>query len=65
MLITKVKPGENIERALKRFKRKFNETKMIRQLREREQFIKPSTKKRQQKKKAVYIQKLRDAGELD
>lgn len=60
MLIIKIKEGENLERALKRFKRKFNETKMIPKLRANEQFIKPSVKKRQQKLKAVYIQKLRD-----
>jgi small subunit ribosomal protein S21 len=65
MLKIEIKSGENIERALKRFKRKFNETKMIRQLREREQFIKPSVKKRQQKLKAKYIQKLRDNEEID
>jgi len=60
MLIIKLKDGENIEKALKRFKRKFNQTQMTRQLREREQFTKPSVKKREQKKKAIYIQKLRD-----
>jgi len=60
MLIIKIKDGENIERSLKRFKRRFNETKMIRQLREREKFLKPSVKKRQGKLKAKYIQKLRD-----
>ena len=59
MLIVKMKEGENIEKALKRFKRKVNETKLIPNLREREQFVKPSVKKREMKKKAVYIQKLR------
>ncbi|HPI82456.1 MAG TPA: 30S ribosomal protein S21 [Candidatus Paceibacterota bacterium] len=59
MLIIKMKEGENIEKALKRFKRKVNETKLIPNLREREQFVKPSVKKREMKKKAVYIQKLR------
>jgi len=63
MLIIKIKDGENIERALKRFKRKFNDTKVVPQLREREQFIKPSVVKREQKKKAIYIQKLRTAEE--
>jgi len=64
MLIVKMKEGENIEKALKRFKRKVNETKLIPNLREREQFVKPSVKKREMKKKAVYIQKLRrEAGE--
>ena len=61
MLIVKLKEGENIERALKRFKRKFNQTQMTKQLREREQFTKPSIKRRQQILKAKYIQKLRDA----
>lgn len=60
MLIVKVKEGENIEKALKRFKRKFNDTQVLKELREREQFTKPSIKKRTQKKKAIYIQKLRD-----
>ena len=59
MLIIKINEGENIERALKRFKRKVNQTKLIPTLRENEQFVKPSVKKRDQKKKAIYIQKLR------
>jgi len=63
MLIIKVKEGENIERALKRFKRKVNETKLIPNLRANEQFVKPSVTKREQKKKAIYIQKLRVAEE--
>jgi len=61
MLIIKLKEGENIERALKRYKRKVNQTKQPINLREREQFTKPSVKKREQKKKAIYIQKLRDS----
>ena len=60
MLIIKVKEGENMERVLKRFKRKVNETKMVRQLRERQQFIKPSVTRRKEIMKAEYIQKLRD-----
>ena len=59
MLIIKVKEGENIEKALKKFKRKVQQTKMVIQLREREQFIKPSVEKRETKKKAIYIQKFR------
>jgi small subunit ribosomal protein S21 len=55
MLIIKLKEGENIEKALKKFKRKVNETKLIPRLREREQFVKPSVKNREMKKKAVYI----------
>jgi len=63
MLIVKVKDGENIERALKRLKRKVNQTKQVIELRKREEFVKPSVKKREQNKKAQYIQKLRDQEE--
>jgi len=61
MLIVEVKKGENIEKALKRYKRKVNQTKQMFRLRENEKFTKPSEKKRETKKKAIYIQKLRDA----
>lgn len=60
MLIVKLKDGENIERAIKRMKRKVQQTKQIPKLRSHEAFVKPSVKKREQKKKAIYIQKLRD-----
>ena len=60
MLIIPVKDGENIDRALKRFKRKFDRTGGMRQLRTRKQFIKPSVRNRDKIKKAVYIQRLRD-----
>ena len=65
MLIVKVKDGENIERALKRYKRKVNQTKQMIHLRKNEEFVKPSVIKREQKKKAIYIQKLRDAENKD
>ncbi len=61
MLIIPVKDGENIDRALKRFKRKFDRTKTMRNLRERKQFTKPSVSRRRQIQKASYIQGLRDA----
>jgi small subunit ribosomal protein S21 len=57
MLIIKNEKGENIERMLKRYKRKFDKTKVIKELREREQFTKPSVKRRAQLKKAVYVEK--------
>jgi small subunit ribosomal protein S21 len=41
MIIIPVKEGENIERALKRFKRKFEKTGVIKELRERQKFTKP------------------------
>ena len=59
MIIEPVKDGENIDRALKRFKRKFEKTGIIKELRSRQAFEKPSITKRQQKLKAVYIQQLK------
>ena len=61
MLIIPIKEGENIDRALKRFKRKFDKTGAMRQLRTRKQFTKPSVKERQKLLKTQYIQKLKDA----
>ena len=60
MLIIPVKEGENIDRALKRFKRKFDKTGTMRQLRSRQQFVKKSVRRREQLQKAQYIQGLRD-----
>jgi len=60
MLIIPVKEGESIDRALKRFKRKFDQTKMMREIRKRKEFTKPSVIRRQQILKAKYIQRLRD-----
>lgn len=64
MLIIPVKEGENIDRALNRFKRKFDRTGTMRQLRKRQQFTKPSVERRQQIQKAQYIQGLRDQEEI-
>lgn len=64
MLIIPVKEGENIDRALKRFKRKFDRTGTMRQLRKRQQFTKPSVIRRQEIKKAQYIQSLKDREEI-
>jgi small subunit ribosomal protein S21 len=54
MLSIPVKEGDNIERALKRFKKKFDRTKRMRELRSRREFVKPSVQNREQMKKAVY-----------
>ncbi len=53
MIIVPIKEGENIERALKKFKRKFEKTGVMRELRSRQAFEKPSVIKREQKKKAI------------
>ncbi|MCK4922906.1 MAG: 30S ribosomal protein S21 [Bacteroidales bacterium] len=63
MIIIPVKEGENIERALKKFKRKFERTGVIKELRVRQAFIKPSIKNRQQTLRAVYVQKLQQEEE--
>ena len=58
MIIIPVKEGENIERALKRFKRKFEKTGVMKEIRERQKFTKPSIIRREQLKRAAYIEKL-------
>ena len=58
MIIIPVKEGENIDRALKKFKRKFEKTGVIKELRSRQAFSKPSVKKREEKIRAVYVQQL-------
>jgi len=61
MIIVPVKEGENIERALKKYKRKFEKTGVVKELRERQKYTKPSVKNREARLKAIYIQQLRDA----
>jgi len=63
MIIVPVKDGENIERALKKFKRKFEKTGVVKELHARQQFDKPSVKKRLKMEHAVYVQQLRDKEE--
>lgn len=63
MIIVPVKDGENIERTLKKFKRKFDKTGVSKELRARQQYNKPSVLKRLKMERAIYIQKLRDAEE--
>jgi small subunit ribosomal protein S21 len=58
MIIIPVKEGEQIDRALKRFKKKFLRTGTMKQLRSRKQFTKKSVILREQKLKAAYSQKL-------
>ena len=56
MIIVPIKEGESIERALKKFKRKFEKTGAIRELRARKNYVKPSVAKRAAKNKAIYVQ---------
>jgi small subunit ribosomal protein S21 len=61
MIIVPLKEGENIERALKKFKRKFEKTGVTKELRKRQAFTKPSIEKRKERIHAVYVQNLRQA----
>lgn len=63
MIIVPVKEGENIERALKKFKRKFEKTGIIRELRSRQSYVKPSVRRREEIKRAIYIQKMQEKEE--
>ena len=63
MISVEVKPGDNIEKALKKFKRKFEKTGIVKELRSRQAFEKPSVRNRKKMMKAVYVQQLRTAEE--
>lgn len=63
MIVVPVKEGENIERALKRFKRKFERTGAVRELRARQQFTKPSVTNRKKMQKAIYVKQLQQSAE--
>lgn len=58
MIVVPVKEGENIERALKKFKRKFEKTGVVKELRERQFFTKASIQRRQEVIHAVYKEHL-------
>ncbi len=61
MITVSVKENESIDRALKRFKKKFEKAGVIREIRDRSYYTKKSVKLRTTKIKAAYIQKIRDA----
>lgn len=63
MIIVPIKEGENIEKALKKFKRKYERTGVVKELRRRQAFEKPSITKRKQKIHAVYVQQLHQSEE--
>jgi len=65
MLIVKIKKGENINSALKRFKRKFKDTGVVKEIRKRQQYDKPSRVKREAKLKAINKRKYLNALDKD
>lgn len=58
MIVVHLKEDEGVDKALKRFKRKFEKVGILKELRERMQYKKPSIKRREQKLKAIYRKKL-------
>ncbi len=54
MLIIEVKDSETLDRALKKYKRKFEKVGTMRELRRRKAFAKPSVERRTEVLKAVY-----------
>jgi small subunit ribosomal protein S21 len=57
MIIIEVTGKDAIERALKKFKRKFDNTKVLRELRNRQSYTKKSVQRRDEVKKAIYLEK--------
>ena len=63
MIVVPIREGDNVERALKKLKRKFEKIGVVKELRSRQKFTKKSVLIREQKKKAIYVQKLREKEE--
>ncbi|MEO6404027.1 MAG: 30S ribosomal protein S21 [Ferruginibacter sp.] len=64
MLIIDSKDCENIDKALKKYKKKFEKSRVLLQLRERQAFMKPSVRRRMEVLKAVYKQQV-EAGKYE
>ncbi len=64
MIVVPIKEGENIDRALKKLKRKFEKTGVVKELRSRQKFTKPSIVQREQRLKAIYVQQLQQNDEI-
>ncbi|WP_075340803.1 30S ribosomal protein S21 [Tenacibaculum agarivorans] len=58
MLIIKVKEGESIDRALKRYRKKYKNTKLLQEIRGRREYTKESVRRREEIKKAQYKEQL-------
>lgn len=61
MLVINIKENESIDKALKRFKKKFEKTGVLKELRARTAFEKPSVTRRNEIKHAAYVEKIRKA----
>ena len=65
MLIITISDKITIDRALKIMKSKVAKTKIMREVRARQEYVKPSVKRRDEIKKAIYVQKIRQKEEDD
>lgn len=63
MIMINIKDGESLDKALKRFKKKFEKTGVLRELRSRQAYEKKSVTRRTEVKKAIYIQGLNQEGQ--
>ena len=63
MIIIEVTGKDTIERALKKFKRKFDNTKVLRELRNRQSYTKKSVQRRDEVKKAIYLENKKREGD--
>ena len=64
MIIVPIKENETIDKALKKYKKKYEKSRVLNQLRDRQSFTKPSIRRRTEILKAVYKQQMAN-GELD
>ena len=64
MIVISIKDNESIDKALKRFKKKFEKTGVLRQLRARTSFEKPSVRDRNLRLRAIYKQTMMTQPEL-
>ena len=60
MIIIDISKEKNIETALRTYKNKVQKTKQIQKLRERQEFTKPSVRKRTERLKAIYVQQIKN-----
>lgn len=58
MLIIDSKDCENIDKALKKYKKKYEKSRILNQLRDRQSYTKPSVRRRTEVLKAVYRQQI-------
>ena len=56
MILIDIKKYKSLDQALKAYKQKHNKIGVVKELRDRKEFVKPSVKKRAQKLKAQYVQ---------